>query len=147
MPCFKYRPSRSRYRPISHFLLVGNTIWENRSPVSFVEKSGRYLKYRPINRPISDNKSPEISPDMKWLIYYMTACKCKLFFYRLCMHIIPFYLVDDIYDTKSTFIYQYLIIYSVQDERLICAHILDISPDIRYLIWKTPSDMIPITDI
>ena len=26
-PYFKYRPSRPRYRPISHFLFVTNTIW------------------------------------------------------------------------------------------------------------------------
>jgi len=48
-----------------------------------------------------------------------------------------FYLVDDIYDTKPTFIYQYFIIYSVLYERLICACIPNISPNTRYLIWKT----------
>ena len=49
----------------------------------------------------------------------------------VCMHITLFYLVDDIYDTKPTFSYQYLIIYSVQYERPICARIPDISPNIR----------------
>jgi len=29
-PCFKYRPSRPRYRPISLFLPAADTIWENR---------------------------------------------------------------------------------------------------------------------
>ena len=48
-----------------------------------------------------------------------------------------FYSVDDIYDTKPTFSYQYFIIYNVRYECLICARILDISPDIRYAIWKT----------
>ena len=49
-----------------------------------------------------------------------------------------FYLVDDIYDTKLTFSYQYFIIYSVWYEYPICVYIPDISPDIRYPIWKTP---------
>ena len=31
-PCFKYRPSQPRYRPISPFLSAADTIWENRSP-------------------------------------------------------------------------------------------------------------------
>ena len=48
--CFKYRPSRSRYRSISRFLPTADMIWENLSPISFAAKSGRYLKYRSINR-------------------------------------------------------------------------------------------------
>ena len=47
-------------------------------------------------------------------------------------------MVDDIYDTKLTFSYQYFIKYSLRYERPICARIPDNSPDIRYLIWKTP---------
>ena len=31
LPCFKYRPSRLRYRPISPFLPVVDTIWGNHS--------------------------------------------------------------------------------------------------------------------
>jgi len=54
-------------------------------------------------------------------------------------------LVDDIYDTKPTFIYQYFIIYTVQYERQICARIPNISPDIRY--EKPPSNTIQISDI
>ena len=42
------------------------------------------------------------------------------------------------YDSKPTINYQFFIIYSVQYERSICARIPDISPDIRYPIWKTP---------
>ena len=53
--------------------------------------------------------------------------------------------MDDIYDTKSTFSYQYFIIYSDRYERPICARIPDISPDIRY--ENPPSDMISISDI
>jgi len=49
-----------------------------------------------------------------------------------------FYFVDDMYNTKSTFSYQYFIIYSVRCERPICTRISDISPDIQYLIWKSP---------
>jgi len=41
------------------------------------------------------------------------------------------------YDSKPTLNYQYFIIYSVQYKRPICARIPDISPDIRYPIWKT----------
>ena len=51
-----------------------------------------------------------------------------------------FYLVDDIYDTKLTFSYQYFIIYGIQYEYPIRTRIPVISPDIRY--EKPPSDMI-----
>ena len=61
-PCFKYRP---RYWPISPFLPAADTIWRNRSLYRLQKKNGRYLKYQPINCPISADKSPDISPDMK----------------------------------------------------------------------------------
>ena len=35
-PCFKYRP---RYRPISPFLPVTDTIWENRLPYRLQQKT------------------------------------------------------------------------------------------------------------
>ena len=38
LPCFKYRPSRPRYRPIPPFLLVADTVWENRSPYLLQQK-------------------------------------------------------------------------------------------------------------
>jgi len=38
--------------PILNISQAADTIWENRSPISFAAKSGRYLKYRPINSPI-----------------------------------------------------------------------------------------------
>jgi len=34
-------------------------------PYRLQQKNGPYLKYWPINRPISGNKSPDISPYMK----------------------------------------------------------------------------------
>jgi len=43
------------------------------------------------------------------------------------MHITSFYLVHDIYDTKPTFSYQHIIIYSVRYEHPIYARISDIS--------------------
>jgi len=58
--------------------------------------------------------------------FFFTVFACILY---------HFYLVDDIYDTRPTFSYQYFIIYSVWYEHPICARIPDISPDIRY---KTP---------
>ena len=64
-PRFKYRLSRPRYRPISHFLPATDTIWENRSLISFAAKKSQYLKYQLTNCSISGNKSPKISPDMK----------------------------------------------------------------------------------
>jgi len=36
--CFKYRPSRSRYRTISPFLPVADTIWRNCSPYRLHQK-------------------------------------------------------------------------------------------------------------
>ena len=38
-PCFKYRPSRPRYPPISPFLPDADTIWENRSPYHLQKKT------------------------------------------------------------------------------------------------------------
>ena len=48
-PCFKYRPSWSRYRLISPFLPGADTMWENRLPYRLLQKT----------------ESPDISPDMK----------------------------------------------------------------------------------
>jgi len=62
LPRFKYR---LRDRLISLFLPATDTIWGNRSPHRLQQKNGRYLKYRPISRPISADKLPDISPDMK----------------------------------------------------------------------------------
>jgi len=59
-----------------------------------------------------------------------------------------FYLVDDIYDTKPTFSYQYFIIYIVSDMNARYVRVFPISPpisDIRY--EKFPSDKITISDI
>ena len=67
----------------------------------------------------------------------MTACKCTLFFIVFTYILHHFYLIDDIYDTKPTFSYQYFNIYSVRYEYLICARIPNIFTDIRYPIWKT----------
>ena len=38
-PCFKYRPSRPRYRPISPFLSAADTIWRNCSPYRLQQKT------------------------------------------------------------------------------------------------------------
>ena len=56
-----------------------------------------------------------------------------------------FYLIDDIYDTKLTFNYQYFIIYGVRYERPICERILSIFLVIRY--EKPSSDTILISNI
>ena len=53
IPCFKYRPSQPRYRPISPFLPAADTIWENRSPYRLQQNK------RPIFE-ISADKSPYI---------------------------------------------------------------------------------------
>jgi len=60
-----------------------------------------------------------------------------IFYYFWCI-LHHFYYVDDIYDIKPTFSYQYFIIYSVWYKRPICARIPDISHEIRYPIWKNP---------
>ena len=127
--CFKYQP-------LSHFLLGAITIWGNRSPISFAAENGRYFKYRPINRPTSSKKSPEISPDWNNLFSAWLHANVHCYFTVFACVLHHFYLVDDIYDTNPTFSYQYFIIYSVWYERPICACIPNISPDIRYPIWK-----------
>jgi len=38
-PCFKYRPSRPRYRSISPFLTAADTIWGKRSPYRLQQKT------------------------------------------------------------------------------------------------------------
>ena len=38
-PCFKYRPIRPRYRPISPFLPAADMIWGNRSPYRLQQKT------------------------------------------------------------------------------------------------------------
>ena len=55
--CFKYRPSQTRYRHISRFLPAADTIWENRSPISFAIKKGPIFE-------ISANKQPDIGPEI-----------------------------------------------------------------------------------
>jgi len=50
--CFKYRPIRPRYHPISPFLSAADTIWENRS-------SYRLQQKRSIFEILAD-KSPDI---------------------------------------------------------------------------------------
>jgi len=73
----------------------------------------------------------------------MTASKCTLFFIFFACILHHFYLVDDIYITKPTLIYQYFIIYSVRYASVSLISLL--VSDIRY--EKTPSDTIPIFNI
>ena len=131
--CFKYRQSRPRYRPISPFLPAADTIWENRSPYRLQRKTtdiwniGRYIgRYWPINcliyYPI-------------WNNLFIARLRANVHcFYCLCKHITSFLLGRWYVWSKPTFSYQYFIIYSIWYE---CACIPDISPDIRYPIWKT----------
>ena len=81
---------------------------------------------------------PDISPNIRYSIW-----KTLIRYDPDIRYLEPW--VDDIYNTKPTFSYQYFIIYSVRYERPICARIPDISSDIWY--EKSLSDKILISDI
>ena len=90
-PCFKYRPSRLRYRPISSFLPAADTIWRNRSSCRLQQKMtdirniGRQIaRYRPINRPIYHPI---------WNNLFIARLRANVhWFYCLCKHITSFLL-------------------------------------------------------
>ena len=116
------------------FCLLTNNMGKSFARI-ICRKNGWYLKYCMINRLISGNKLPEISLDEK-LIYCTTVYKCTLFFYSFACILHHFYLVNDIYDTKPPFSYQYFITqYQIW------------TPDMhaypRYLPWYPISDMKP----
>jgi len=100
---------------------------------------------------ISADKSPDIGQYItRYEITYLLHVCVQMyigFFIVFAWILSHFYLVDDIYDIKSTFSYQYFILYKCP-MNIRYVRVSLISPPISDIWYEKPSsDMIPISDI